>query len=183
MEHKVFFGLGLDANDGAKLERLIHSFPGGEKLPGRLTPAAHWHITLCFLGYVQEEQLKLLKELLASLGSEKAFSYQLSEIGAFPSLEQPRIVWTGIQEGIEALEDLSDLITEKVDDMGFSFDDRDFIPHLTLSRVSIRPKDLKIPEKLPENLEVKASRVILFESSTTQSGSTEYLELASVSLA
>jgi len=57
------------------------------------------HLTLKFLGYVQQDKIAAIKNAVDKIaGQTKAFNISLSEIGAFPDLNSPRVIWVGIDD-------------------------------------------------------------------------------------
>ena len=94
----------------------------------------HW--TLQFLGEVDDN---LLHEVCQSVGEavaeQELFSLSARGIGAFPSVEQPRILWLGADEGRQQLIELQDRIEAAMADLGFRPERRTFTPHLTLGRL------------------------------------------------
>ena len=94
------------------------------------------HITLKFLGYVLESQLKdIFKATDESVKEIRPFTLSFSGLGAFPKLQNPRVIWVGVKEGKEELVRISRNLEEILSQCGFKGEDRPFHPHLTLGRV------------------------------------------------
>ena len=105
-------------------------------VPLRWVPVENIHLTLKFLGDVSEANLDLLKKLLKSeSAAHPVFELSAGELGAFPSIRRPRVIWVNIQAPSElaALQRGIDIETSR---MGYAREDRPFSPHLTLGRVS-----------------------------------------------
>ena len=101
------------------------------------------HLTLKFLGYAGQEELSQVKIFLQGLASsQKPFNSHCAGLGAFPSLEHPRVLWAGIDEGREEFKVLAGLIESGTAALGFEKEERPFSAHLTLGRVR-GPKNLK----------------------------------------
>lgn len=102
----------------------------------RWVPAQNIHLTLKFLGDVSLANLEVLKKILASEVSKfTPFEISVGELGAFPSIRRPRVIWVGVQ----APQDLNILqhgIETEMAGLGYEPEDREFSPHLTLGRVS-----------------------------------------------
>jgi 2'-5' RNA ligase len=56
-------------------------------------------------------------------------------VGAFPTLQRPRVLWLGIGVGEAALLDFGRIVNAAIDHAGFERADKPFRPHLTLGRV------------------------------------------------
>ncbi len=94
----------------------------------RWTPPDLWHVTLVFLGDV-EDLGKLTDWFLgwnpAVVGE---ISLRVHGLGAFPSVEEARVLWLGIGESQEFLNLQREAAAQ------FSLSDHEFKPHLTLAR-------------------------------------------------
>lgn len=108
-----------------------------QALPGvRWLDPAGIHLTLAFLGELDDEQLSEAMNASATIAQQvKAFSYRLSRLGIFGSPRQPRIIWMGIEEPSGSLVRLHRVLNQELERRGFEIDRRPFSPHLTLARV------------------------------------------------
>ncbi len=99
---------------------------------GKCTKPKEFHLTLKFLGEVEKERLSILIDELSKI-IFTPFEVSLSEIGVFPNVSDPRVLWAGLepQDTICALQQQVDSATQK---LGFAHDKR-FHPHLTLARI------------------------------------------------
>lgn len=82
------------------------------------------HLTLKFLGDIEETQVASLKDGFAGLHLSP-FKIHLEGIGAFPKTTTPRVIWVGVNEGKEKLVELAQAVEKE----------RPFSPHLTIGRV------------------------------------------------
>ncbi len=115
------------------------------KLQGRLKKAdadVKWvepeniHLTLKFLGEVQEEKIpKIITTIKESIAEFKPFNLEIVSLGAFPGLKYPRVIWAGIEKGKENLEKLAEAIETAMLRLGFPEEKRGFSSHLTLGRI------------------------------------------------
>ena len=97
------------------------------------------HITLRFLGEINEEMVDKIKRALEeSLHNLTSFSIKANNLGAFPSLSSPRVIWLGIEEGKERVEEVFKKIERGLINCGISPEGRKFHPHVTLGRVKGR---------------------------------------------
>jgi len=91
------------------------------------------HLTLKFLGEIQDAQVKQVTEALASLGLFERFLVEVKGFGFFPSPGRPRVLWAGV-EAPPGLAELAGRIEVRLEELGFAREQRDFNPHLTLAR-------------------------------------------------
>jgi RNA 2',3'-cyclic 3'-phosphodiesterase len=94
------------------------------------------HITLKFLGRVEEARLVLVRACLdraaAGIGP---FEIAIESLGAFPAPTRPRVIWAGVDKGLEPLAALAGRVERELAEMGFAPEARGFTAHVTLGRV------------------------------------------------
>src|SRR5512139_2944222 len=89
------------------------------------------HITLKFLGSVEENDVRLLVAKQAeNLRGISSFDYSYEGVGAFPSLEHPRVYWIGTSKN-SGLVQLHKMVEEVTHTFSIADDDRTFHPHVT----------------------------------------------------
>lgn len=94
------------------------------------------HLTLAFLGELNDEQLALaMQAAQAAAQSTEAFDYRLSRLDIFGSQRHPRVIWVGVEEPSGMLLRLHRVLNRELEQRGFEVDTRSFSPHLTLSLV------------------------------------------------
>jgi 2'-5' RNA ligase len=94
------------------------------------------HLTLKFLGNVPFKQVaEVTKAIEAAAQGVPPFHLEISGLGAFPNLKQPRVLWVGIGGEIDTLLRLQQNIDSALASLGFAKEERPFMPHLTLARV------------------------------------------------
>jgi 2'-5' RNA ligase len=107
--------------------------------PGRVVawvPAPNLHLTLKFLGEQGEARLaEALRGIEEAAAGCPPFPITLHGVGAFPGLEQPRILWVGVTEGALALRGLQSRVESALARWGFAPESRPWHPHLTIGRV------------------------------------------------
>jgi 2'-5' RNA ligase len=118
----------------AEVNSLVHVFK--RMAPGvRWVKADHLHITLRFLGDVEDPEAEVLIDALESLTEVAPFRFNLAGIGAFPDRKRPRAIWTGIAGGKEEVISLAETVERIVESCGFPREPKRFSPHVTLGRV------------------------------------------------
>jgi len=137
------------------------------------------HITLRFLGEIDEGLVPQLKgvaeEALAASGLDGALRWELDRLGAFPSVERPRVVWVGSSEEPEGLLRLAAALEESLRPLGFEPERERFVTHITLGRVKERgPAVEPLVEALrshpPFRHRARAEGITLMESRLTPQG-------------
>ena len=94
------------------------------------------HLTLKFLGNIPSKQVaELTKAVEEATRGISPFNLEISGLGAFPNLKQPRVLWVGIGGEIGKLSSLQQNIDSALAPLGFTKEDRPFVPHLTLARI------------------------------------------------
>ncbi|MBI2082602.1 MAG: RNA 2',3'-cyclic phosphodiesterase [Deltaproteobacteria bacterium] len=146
------------------------------------------HLTLRFLGEIEEEIVIQVKERLIKVATQlPSFELMTKGIGFFPHISRPRIVWVGLDGEVERLQQLKSAVTMSVADLKIHpEEDRAFQPHLTLGRIrdSKALVGLVAIEEEGRKLRSEKFRVeelILYKSELTPKGA-RYTRLASFRL-
>ena len=113
------------------------------------------HLTLRFLGEVDEENINRLKAILSdSYRGMSPFTLSVRGVGAFPNMRRPSVVWVGAvvarearsqvelgneralgNEGAEAIETAYLAAESAARAIGLAPEEKAFHPHLTLARI------------------------------------------------
>ncbi|MBI5836520.1 MAG: RNA 2',3'-cyclic phosphodiesterase [Candidatus Eisenbacteria bacterium] len=145
------------------------------------------HLTLRFLGDVTPPQVEAAgKALDAATAGRPGFEVCLKDVGAFPSMQQPRVVWLGVEAGRGPLVDLAAGLEARLADAGLGRADKPFAAHLTVGRV----REYLPPAALPALLQrhpcpgfrFRAASVALIRSQL-QAGGSVYTPIREVRLA
>jgi 2'-5' RNA ligase len=94
------------------------------------------HLTLKFLGNISAQKItEIIRVMEQASQVVSPFQLQLIEVGAFPNLKRPRVVWVGIKGEVDKLVGWQQRIDEGLVPLGFAKEARPFTPHLTLARL------------------------------------------------
>lgn len=144
-------------------------------LRGTVYAAEDLHLTLCFLGQVDESRLPCLRsELAGAMASASAVRLRVGGTGAFPTPGKERTLWAGLDLRPEERAGLLDLVRrsrEASSAAGIDWNQgraepalESFVPHLTLARP-------RAPGRVPPEFaglrfdrEWTADAALLFES-------------------
>ncbi len=139
------------------------------------------HLTLKFLGEIDEQQLNKIKQVIEEIAADKdAFQIHISSLGAFPHITSPRVIWVGLYSGDKETKEIVATLEGKIEKIGIPKEDHTFSSHITIGR-SRSPKNkenlVQLLNKLAgiltaENLEFRISKITLFKSSLSPKGPT-----------
>jgi 2'-5' RNA ligase len=94
------------------------------------------HLTLKFLGNIPAKRVTEITEAMKEAAQGIfPFHLEISGLGAFPSLRQPRVLWVGVGGEMDKLSRLQQNIDSALAALGFAREERPFVPHLTLARI------------------------------------------------
>ncbi len=159
--------------------------------PGR-TPGVSWvragnlHLTLRFLGEIEEFRAAALVARFAEPLRLSPFEIDLAGIGVFPAAGSPRVVWVGVTEGRPELVSLAASVEDRLDACGFGREPRQFQAHLTLGRcrepLTPRARDVLVDHA--EAVTVGRSRVdhVMLMESQLSAGPPVYIARARAAL-
>lgn len=118
------------------------------------------HLTLEFLGDVDDSRVALLKEILQqTAGDCPAINLSLKGVGAFPHWRSPRVIWVGLAGDIHPLKQLQNNLHQALLKQGFRLEHKAFKPHLTLGRVKQRFQSKSaFPDNVNLDLEKMAAK-------------------------
>lgn len=132
-------------------------------IPGRQAPMEDWHITLRFLGQIDEPTLDRFVYALSAVSEVDPFRLDLAGIGAFPNPKRATVVWIGVANGRDSLALLNEVAERAAVSAGLAPEDRPFQPHLTVARVR-PPRDVSDLTDHDVAAGWKCNRVIVYES-------------------
>jgi 2'-5' RNA ligase len=102
-------------------------------LKSGLVSANNVHLTMKFLGDVQDAKVEKIKKALDGI-KVAPFQAHVKGVGVFPNLGYIRIIWAGIAEGAEQFVGLSSAVESALVPLGFA-KEKKFTPHATIARV------------------------------------------------
>jgi RNA 2',3'-cyclic 3'-phosphodiesterase len=134
-----------------------------------------FHITLVFLGNIEQTKLELFSLGLAkSVQQFPSFTITYESLGAFPNIHKPRVVWIGTKTN-QTILNLQAIAERVCVEFGFAKEDRVFHPHITLGRVKEIRNFVSLTEAIKtitfEPIETRCSEVLLMKSELHPSGS------------
>lgn len=119
----------------AELQRLDQAVGAVRRQDGgpRWTPMERWHITLAFLGEVDEAAPDALTDQLAAI-TAAPMTLRLVGAGTFPRSGPPQVLWVGLDGDLDALGTLAKNVSRAAKSARIRLDRKAFRPHLTIGR-------------------------------------------------
>jgi RNA 2',3'-cyclic 3'-phosphodiesterase len=116
----------------------------------KLVEPENIHMTIRFLGDIT---LNMAEKVFVEMQKVqfKPFPVQFTGLGVFPSLSYPRVLWAGIAQGAEQLQNVVSQLEPKLQALGFPPDRNPFSPHLTIARVRSAQNKAQLVELVKEN--------------------------------
>jgi len=137
--------------------------------------AENMHLTLFFLGETTENQIaSICNKLREQLKDTKAFSFTLKRLGVFRNINDPRVIWLGV-ENVDKLKEVKKYIDSVLLKFDFQVEEKEFRPHLTLGRIKhLKQKNIlnDLIEKYNDYKfqEVFVNEIVFYESVLTPNG-------------
>jgi 2'-5' RNA ligase len=172
---RLFFAVPAACGVREAVRTATDAFPERNP-PWRWIPPENYHVTLKFLGDVEEHLVPSLHEAAGRVTARVApFTLAFDRFGGFPNLRRPRVVFYAASIGADRLRELASAVEEEVEPLGFARARRRFRAHLTLARIK-RLLDgdsiaaLEAMEPLPEATAQEVDRFVLMRSHLRREG-------------
>ncbi|MEM0351074.1 MAG: RNA 2',3'-cyclic phosphodiesterase [Archaeoglobaceae archaeon] len=134
---RLFVAVDMDEGVKKNLEPLLSRLSAIQGL--KVVEKENLHITLMFLGEVEESRIEKLKEALTRV-KFSPFKIHLKKVGRFPEKGDVRVIWVGI-ENEDEIRELAEKVYSELKKLGFKRD-KDFVAHVTVARVKKRNKEI-----------------------------------------
>ena len=117
------------------------------ELPIKWVRFENLHITLKFLGEIDEATKQKILPVIEDVAKRHSpFTVQLEGLGCFPGPRKPRVLWVGVKQGRENLQEIATRLEEALTRFGFKEEKR-FHAHLTIGRIK---RSCKVDDILAE---------------------------------
>lgn len=131
----------------------------------------NYHITIRFLGEI-DPLMTVELERIARAAGVRAFAVTIDRIGAFPTVERPRVIWAG-GEAPPGFVELASSLNGSLERLGFPRGRDEKIVHITIARVKGKV-DPGLVEGIRStgipSMRFTAARIVLMESRLTPRG-------------
>jgi len=185
---RLFVAIDIDAPARAALAMVQKRVTRALGVRGALrqTRPEQMHLTLAFIGNLDEGRAELVGEALTPPLPAAPYTLVLGGLGVFPVRGAPRVLWVGAVAGAHETIALQRLIVQRLRGIGIELEDREFHPHLTLGRwKTSTASDRRAVAAVSDTGEIARVRIgaaILYQSRLSPSGS-EYTPLVTAALA
>lgn len=168
---RLFVAIDLPGALKADLESRVVD-PLRDHVPGaRWTRPDGRHLTLKFLGEVDEARAARVEDALAAAGNGfGGFTAAFDRVGGFPNLRRPRVVWIGFGAGAERAAALAGRVDDALSPLGFAVEKRAFTAHLTLARFRIPATIGELPAVEVPTEAFSVDEIVLFRSELRREG-------------
>lgn len=140
---RAFVGCLLDLNTTrrvAELARALRRNAEGRGWRASWVPPPNLHVTLKFLGDIDQGLVAPLSDALAAVAQRHApLRLAVAGVGAFPPHGAPRVLFAQIGAGHDALAALAGDVESAFAELGLPREGRAFHGHVTLARVKHAP--------------------------------------------
>lgn len=129
---RLFVAVDIDAAARTAIARLQRRLKARAAL--RWVNPEHLHLTLVFLGDVDDRTVPAAIESYARPIDTRPFDMTLQGLGIFPPRGAPRALWVGVGAGRDELIAVQRGLADRAHALRLAIDARPFSPHLTLAR-------------------------------------------------
>jgi len=128
--------VAADLDDTTIRDRIVNAQQGLKQTGAalKIVEPEIMHLTLRFLGEIPQSTVERLKEAMNELKFSK-FEVEFTGLGVFPNIRRISVVWVGIKQGQEQLNEIFHQLEPKLRQLGLPADNKGFSPHMTIARV------------------------------------------------
>lgn len=171
--HRLFIAIDLPQTVKRELTTICGCLPGA-----RWVENGQLHLTLCFIGEVDDGVFQNIRKELADVKSS-AFAMRLVGLSYFPPRRQPHVLWVGV-DPIDPIITLHVRVESVLTRLGFQPEKRKFSPHVTLARLRHTPtteiNSYLAGKALFTSSEFEIDAFYLYSSILTKNGAIHHIE-------
>jgi RNA 2',3'-cyclic 3'-phosphodiesterase len=157
---RLFIAVAFDSAAKAKMFEL-NNVMRSEGITGSFTPAENLHLTLKFLGEVENDRIAAVKAALDNAaGALHEFDINSVRYGFFTSRGE-KTVWLSMDGA--GLSQLAEAVDTEISGLGFEREKRAFTPHITVARRAVCDADILSHMRAPD-IAFTVKSATLFES-------------------
>lgn len=131
---RTFLAIEIDDYIKNKINETQQIIQDDESASIKYVETENIHLTLKFFGEINEDQLDKIVEITGeTIEKYEKYPLKIVNIGSFPNIYRPRVIWTGIKDK-NVTAGLIEELDEKFNEIGFE-KERNYVPHITIGRV------------------------------------------------
>lgn len=159
---RLFIALNFSNEVKAQINEKISKVESNS-IQGKFVNEEHMHLTVEFLGEIQNNRVNLIKEIMDKL-EFSPFTLSLTKVGYFKRPEG-NIYWLRLKDN-DTLLNIQQKLHQSLIDNGFELEDRKYKPHITLGRKVILKDNFNTDELngFIEKIEISINKVDLMKS-------------------
>ena len=150
---RAFVAMTIDPDARARIAAFMaemQSGPAADSL--RWVRPENLHLTVRFFGELDGKRLERAIRALDEIdGSWEAPHVEVGDLGAFPSMRKPNVIWLGLVDPEDRVGALAREVDAAIRRTGFGPADKQFVGHLTLARCK-RDRSVQDPDRLTAGL-------------------------------
>lgn len=183
---RAFIAFNIPRSVQSHIRSIQQTFSSGG-VHMRWTPVENVHLTLKFLGAVQEADLEKVADVVKNTAATTSPpSLVAGGVGIFPEIRRARVLWVGLMGDTASLVELQRRMDRQLEAIGFMREKRPFKAHLTIGRARgpLDPKKLAAlmaSAGMARSPSFTADKLILFQSELCSRGPV-YTELKTAAL-
>ena len=129
---KIRMFISIPVKDPSVLKPLLESVDRIDNV--RATPVSQMHITLRFIGDIDDGKTKkVVKCLEDAVSGVGPFEISIRGAGCFPNRKRPSVIWVGARPE-DILKGISDRLAQNLKEANITFDEKPFKSHITVGR-------------------------------------------------
>lgn len=162
-EIRAFIAIDIPHSLKEKISVIQDRFRSLKGYIGLVRPS-NIHLTLKFLGNISEKQISDIKGSLSeSAKGILSFTLNVTEVGVFPNIRYPRVLWLGLEDVSGRLTLLHKNIEDNMFKLGFQPEGRRFTSHLTLGRIKSLKGKNQLIKLIQSERNIRIDEVITVE--------------------
>lgn len=179
MKHRLFIAFATSEEVKKTLEKVQNELKkANKKAQISWTKPQGFHVTIQFLGEVEEEMISKIQSILKQISlKQQKFDYWINNLDAFPNVSHPRILTIRVREEHrqgsaihnELVKELSK-IDNGIKGNKTKFDNKPWKPHITIGRNKSNARIMGLDTVKLEKIIWEIDRMNLIKSELTSAG-------------
>ncbi len=142
---RTFIAIDLPEEVKAEIFHAFEKLQSSGLVSGNFVQKENLHLTLRFIGEIDEEEIIRIKRALSEIRFEN-FDVNLGELGFFPNDSFVKVLWVGLES--DNLLPLKEKVDEVLEKIGIEKEKNPFSSHITVARVKAVKDRKKFLEKI-----------------------------------